>query len=198
MGLLDTILGKVDVVVSDFNFNQKSKKPCTEEEKAKMLEILKGYDVLDKEETKNRPVDFGSVLNIGTEMKKILSKKRINPTCYLKDEEDQESKPIKEKSVDRNGECTKNDDCKGDLVCDGYIKNLSKGKCLDARHDIIDMSSIISATNKCDTQYDCSINSQCGVQESTFGSKKQCIAFNFPLTDDENKFYEKIIMYSLV
>ena len=195
MGLLDNLLSKVDVIVSDFNFNSKSKKPCTEEEKKKMLDILKGYEVLDKQEIESRPVDFGSVLRIGDEMKQILQKTKVNPNCYL---EDIPILPIEKGTIERNVECYRDSDCKEDLMCIGYVKNLSPGKCLDPLHDVVDTGALVTFGNECETPYDCSIGSQCSTHETTFGSKKKCIAFNFPLTDKQEKYVEKIILYPIL
>lgn len=195
MGVLDNILGKLDVVISDIKIGSQSKKPCTEEEKKKMLDILKGYESINSKNIENRPVDFGSVLRVGEEMKQILIKKKVNPTCYLEEQEEKENEP---NSLEKGGECNKDEDCKGDLECIGYVKNLTPGKCLNARTDVVNVASLITLGNKCDTQNDCSVGSVCGVNETMLGTEKKCIAFNFPLTDENEMVLDKIVMYPLV
>lgn len=195
MGVLDNILGKLDVVISDINIGSKSKKPCTEEEKKQMMDILKGYESLNSKNVEDRPVDFGSVLRIGDEMKQILIKKQVNPSCYLEEQEEPENEP---NSLEKDGECIKDEDCKDDLECVGYIKNLNPGKCLNPRMDVVDLSTTITIGNKCDTQNDCSVDSVCAVTENILSSEKKCIAFNFPLTDENDKVLDKIVMYPLI
>lgn len=195
MGILSNILGGLDVIISDINIGSKSKKPCTEEEKKQMIDILKGYELLDSKDVEDRPVDFGSVLRVGDEMKQILIKKKVNPSCYLEEQEEKENEP---NTLDKNGECNKDEDCKDDLKCVGYIKNLKPGKCLNAHTDVVDLSTSITVGNKCETQNDCSIDSVCAVTENILSSEKKCIAFNFPLTDENDKVLDKIVMYPLI
>ena len=65
----------LELVISNVGFKGESKKPCTEEEKQQMIELLQGYQVSNFEK-QDKPVDFGSVLRIGDEMKKILKEKK--------------------------------------------------------------------------------------------------------------------------
>ena len=44
--------------------DSESKKECTEEEKKRMIEIIKGQGIIDEKSKQERPVDFGSVLNV--------------------------------------------------------------------------------------------------------------------------------------
>ena len=195
MGILDKILGKLDVFISDIDIGSKSKQPCTEEEKKQMIDILKGYEVMNSKNVEDRPVDFGSVLRVGEEMKKILIKKKVNQSCYLEEEEEKENKP---NSLEKNEECNTDGDCKGELECVGYVKNLTPGKCLNTRTDIVNLSTLITLGNKCETQYDCSVDSVCAVNETMLGSEKKCLSFNFPLTEEDEKVMDKIVMYTLV
>lgn len=194
MGLLDGILGKLDVVISNIDFNNESKKPCTSEEKERMIEIINGYQVVENEKG-DRPLDFGSVLRVGDEMKKILVQKKVNPTCYLEPVVEEENE---KGTVGKNEECFKDEDCVENLVCSGYIKDLTPGTCLDPKHDVIDISKIIAFGNVCEDQRDCSIRTRCSSKQSTFTTSKKCMSINFPLKDQDGNFIEKIILYDLI
>ena len=194
MGLFDGIFGKLDVIVADVEFKNESKKPCTEEEKARMLEIIKGYQVVESKK-EDKPLDFGSVLRIGDEMKQILIKKKVNPTCYL---EPIEEKEIEKGTVEKNEECFKDEDCSEGLSCFGYVKDLTPGKCIDPKYDGIDISKIIAFGNVCEDQRECSTRTTCSSKQSTFTTSKKCMSINFPLKDQDGNFIEKIILYDLI
>lgn len=194
MGLFSDAIDKLQVVVSGISFKGESKKPCTEEEKERMLEILKGYQDGNTEK-QDKPLDFGSVLRIGDEMKKILKEKKINPSCYLKPTEEQN---YEKGSVKRSGECVKDENCEENLVCMGYVKDLSPGKCLDPKYDSVDIAKIIAFGNVCEDQRECSIKTQCSSKEATFATNKKCMSINFPLKDEDGNFLEKIVLYDII
>lgn len=197
MGLLGNALDKLEKIVvikSDTKFNKSYKKPCTEEEKERMLEIMNGYQVT-KSEKEDRPLDFGSVLRIGDEMKQILIQKKINPTCYL---EPFVKTEFEKGTVEKNEKCVKDEDCVENLACLGYIPDLTFGKCLDPKYDAVDISKIIAFGNVCEEQRNCSIRTKCSSKQSTFTTNKQCMSINFPLKDQDGNFIEKIILYDLI
>ena len=182
------------IIKSDTEFKKEYKKACTEEEKARMLEIINGYQVV-KSEKEDRPLDFGSVLRIGDEMKQILIQKKINPTCYLEPVTEEE----KEKgTVEKDEECVKDEECAEGLSCFGYVKDLTPGKCIDPKYDGIDISKIIAFGNVCEDQRECSTRTTCSSKQSTFTTSKKCMSINFPLKDQDGNFIEKIILYDLI
>ena len=193
MGLFKA-LQNLNVIVSDINFENESKKPCTDEEKARMIEIINGYQIVESKK-EDKPLDFGSVLSIGDEMKQILIQKKVNPTCYL---EPIAEKEFKKGTVKKNDECFKDEDCSEGLSCFGYVKDLASGKCLDPKYDVIDISKIIAFGNICEDQRNCSIRTKCSSKQSTFTTSKKCMSINFPLKDEDGKFVEKIILYDLI
>lgn len=194
MGLFSNAFDKLQVIVSGVKFEGDSKKPCTEEEKQQMIELLQGYQVSNFEK-QDKPIDFGSVLRIGDEMKKILKEKKINPTCYL---ETTEEENYEKGSVERNGKCIKDENCEDNLVCMGYIKNLSPGTCLDPKYDSVDIAKIVAFGNVCEDQRECSIKTQCSSKDSTFTTNRKCMSINFPLKDEDGFFIEKIVLYDII
>ena len=104
-------------------FDQESKKPCTEEERKEMIQLIEEYHTRNSKEA--RPIDFGRTLVLGPEIKKILINKKIKKNCYIPPENTKKDP----KSVDENEECFKDSDCVEDLVCYGSKEDIIPGKC---------------------------------------------------------------------
>lgn len=182
------------LIKSDAKTKQKYKKECTQEEKEEMIKLIEDYSVSYNDQI-NRPKDFGGILNVGKEMKEIFKKNKINPTCYLKSEKEE----VKEaSSVKRNEECIQDSECGEGLKCIGYKKDLKKGNCLSVTEDIIDTSKMLIYGSECETQRDCSIGYKCSVKNSLLRSKKQCVAYTFPVKSTDDDKPVKIVLYDIV